>query len=91
MSGTPLLDPNQTEKVRSLWRSFVGRYASIVVCFLPPDDDGYEANAGFDGVDPEWPAPGKLREHERCQERAEVGRQNDKRLPDVDFASSGCK
>ena len=72
--------------MRLPWWLFLHREPSIIVGFFPPGDNSYQADAGLDGVNPKWPAPGKLREHEGGEERAQVGGKNYEGLPDVDLA-----
>jgi hypothetical protein len=87
LPALPLLDAYQSQPARFGHRLLGGWDVSVVEGFI--DEKGYtdEADGCHDGEEPETPVPLRGVEDEGCEEGPEVGREDDKPGPDIDFAA----
>ncbi len=76
-AASPLCDADQTFELRTPWWLSFFRNTPVVVCLVGEEDDGYEAESGFNGVDAECPLPDLSGDDEGSEEGAEVWRKDD--------------
>ena len=88
MTGPILFDSYHAENARLPLRLLVKWDAAVVVGFIEEKCDTNQAEAGLDGIYPEWPLPGEFRDDEGGEQRPKVWRNNNECRPNVDLTAT---